>query len=149
MVIPSEESTKKKNIWIDLGLLYKEIDEPEIFQSIYLTNVTTDTLCVQAINYELKGQYNLAFNKYKTAAEMNQDNYYESTVWTEEMLHCYTQLCQWDDISANVNETIGDDVVSRIWEPKFKVRQLALRQKLYSPALCTGYISQLLCEIHV
>lgn len=127
VIISSEDNVKRKNLWIDLGLLYKEIDEPEIFQSIYLTNVTTEKLCIQAINYELNGQYNLAFNKYKTAAEMSQENYYESTVWTEEMLHCYTQLCQWDDIYANIEQAVGDNTVNRIWDSRNKVRLNTLK----------------------
>lgn len=121
VIISSEEREKRKNLWIDLSLLYKEIDEPEIFQSLYSANVVTEKMVTLGINYEIKGLYALAFNQFKKAAAANPEETYESSVWTEEMLFCYSQLGQWGDVYKKIAESVGDNVVDRIWEPKIKV----------------------------
>ena len=122
MVVSPEDAEKKRHLWIDLGLLYKEIDEPEIFQSLYLNNVLADSSAALAINYEIRGEYAYAFNQYKKASLENTESSYETNVWTEEMLFCYSQLCFWDKIEAKVNQDVGEDVLNRIWDEKNKVR---------------------------
>ncbi len=116
-----EEREKRKDLWIDLGLLYKEIDEPEIFQSLYLANVATEEAAIKAINYEIQGEYGYAVGHYKKAENANPNKTYESSLWTGEMLFCFTQLGRWDAVSKSIDESVGDNVLQRIWDSKTKV----------------------------
>lgn len=104
-----------KSRWIDLALLYKDIDEPEIFQNIYLTNVATKELPKEAINAEINGDYVEAYNAFGNSLEQDKDSLYEIPLWKEQMLWCHTQLTQWDEIATTVDKRIQNDPDS-IWD---------------------------------
>lgn len=128
--MPPQEQEKMKNRWIDLALLYKDIDEPEIFQNVYLTNVATDKNVKMATNAEIRGDYVEAFNSFKRATDQFPDDTYEYGLWEEQKLYCYTQLTQWEDIANMVNNATNNDPMSNIWDTKTKVSNL-FTQKLY------------------
>jgi hypothetical protein len=121
MVLSPQEQQTRKSQWIDLALLYKEIDESEIFQNVYLTNVATDDLARVAINAEIRGEYIEAFNNFKRADLEYPDQTDEHDLWKEQMLYCYTQLTQWDDIANSVNKSLNNEPLKHIWEPENKV----------------------------
>jgi DNA-dependent protein kinase catalytic subunit len=121
MIVSPEDKEKIKNRWIDLALLYKDIDEPEIFQNVYLTNVATDDIVKHATNAEIRGDYVEAFNSFKKATDDLSNDTYESNLWEEQKLYCYTQLTQWEDIAYMVNSVTNNDPVSSIWDPQTKV----------------------------
>lgn len=104
-----------KSRWIDLALLYKEIDEPEIFQNVYLKNVATKELTKEAINAEIRGEYIEAYNAFGNALEQDKLSPYEPPLWKEQMLYCHTQLSQWDEIATIIDERIGYDP-NNIWK---------------------------------
>lgn len=111
-----EDKSKTKSQWIDLALLYKEIDEPEIFQKVYLTNVATHELPKEAINHEIRGEYVEAYNNFGEALQKYYDQPYESQLWTEQMLYCHTQLTQWDDIADITESRVDTNPISKLWD---------------------------------
>ncbi|KAI9359803.1 hypothetical protein BD770DRAFT_319254 [Pilaira anomala] len=111
-----EDNNNLKSQWIDLAILYKEIDEPEIFQKVYLTNVATDELPKEAINAEIRGEYVEAYNHFGDALEQHGIQSSESQLWTEQMLYCHTQLTQWDDIASLTDARIETSPINKIWE---------------------------------
>ncbi|KAI8973303.1 hypothetical protein BDF20DRAFT_881619 [Mycotypha africana] len=102
--------TPTKEKWIHLSLLYQSIDEPEIFQNIYLNNVVENELARDGIEYEIKGNYADAFNKLATASDTSDPksvDIVEYNLWQEQMLFCRTQLTEWEKISQDTFQATG------------------------------------------
>ncbi|KAI8057473.1 hypothetical protein BDF21DRAFT_349187 [Thamnidium elegans] len=112
----NEDISKLKIQWTDLSLLYKEIDEPEIFQKLYLNNVATRELPKEAINAEIRGEYVEAYNNFGEALQTYRDQPYEVQLWTDQMLYCHTQLTQWDEIAAITDARVDTSPITKLWE---------------------------------
>ncbi|KAI9483447.1 MAG: hypothetical protein EXX96DRAFT_536784 [Benjaminiella poitrasii] len=108
--------TPTKDKWIYLALLYQNIDELEIFENIYLSNVSTNKTAQEGIKSQIRGDYATAFNYFDSAVSqpgIKEDiEYY---LWQEQMLYCRTQLGQWEFIARDVNDQINGDWNS-LWE---------------------------------
>ncbi|KAI8641990.1 hypothetical protein BD408DRAFT_483034 [Parasitella parasitica] len=96
--------------WINLSLLYQQIDEMEIFENIYLTNVASNDMVQKALRFQIDGNYAVAFNHYDKAltesGTLVDDSEYN--LWQEQMLFCRTQLGQWDRIGSDTRDAVED-----------------------------------------
>ncbi|KAI8997006.1 hypothetical protein BDB01DRAFT_840542 [Pilobolus umbonatus] len=115
------EGNKKKD-WINMSLLFKDIDEPEMFESIYQYNVASSDLTQEAIEAETRGQYARAFNLFHKAKSDSLDDALdeERDLWDKEMLHCYEKLLQWGDIANKIEEIIPDRNYECLWDSKYQ-----------------------------
>ncbi|KAI9262203.1 hypothetical protein BDA99DRAFT_438677 [Phascolomyces articulosus] len=109
---------RDKKQWIDLAQLYKSIDQPEIFQNLYQSHVASVEGSKVAIDYEIQGRYAEAVNYFVKAHDDHKEDVdpEEVELWMQEMLRCYEQLTEWQDMGAFVNgkfdgkfDTIWDD----------------------------------------
>ncbi|KAI8883147.1 hypothetical protein K501DRAFT_333495 [Backusella circina FSU 941] len=112
----------EKKKWIDLSLLFKEIDEPEIFQGTYQNYVASNNLSKNAIAAEVGMEYARAYNLFKEAKDtlLAKTDPKETSLWDEEMLRCFEQLTQWDDIAIQVGKALPNTDYDKLWEPGYK-----------------------------
>ncbi|KAI9025750.1 hypothetical protein CLU79DRAFT_699113, partial [Phycomyces nitens] len=108
----------KKLKWINLATLYKSIDEPEFFQSIYKINVAAERLPKEAIDFEVRGDYETAITKYtESLGKLKQDtDTREVYVWVQEQLKCYEKLTQWEEIGKNVKSVLKNGDYNSLWD---------------------------------
>ncbi|KAI9317523.1 hypothetical protein BX666DRAFT_1857295, partial [Dichotomocladium elegans] len=109
---PESNLGREKKRWIELGTLYRSIDEPEIFQFLYQQHVASVQLTKDAIDSEIDGQFANACNLFEKAYEQHhaEVDIEEAEFWLRERLHCYEQLTQWDDIAINLDFFIKGDM---------------------------------------
>lgn len=102
--------TPTQEKWIHLSLLYQHIDELEIFENVYLTNVANSDSVKQALRYQIEGNFAIAFNQYdKTLRDAGSEvDDTEYNLWQEQMLFCRTQLGQWDRIGTDTRDAVED-----------------------------------------
>ncbi|KAL0088017.1 hypothetical protein F4703DRAFT_1975680 [Phycomyces blakesleeanus] len=104
--------------WINLATMYKSIDEPEFFQSIYKINVATEKLPKEAIDFEVRGDYETAIKKYTESfnkLKQNTDTR-EVSVWAQEQLKCHENLTQWEEIGKSVKSVLKDGDYNSLWD---------------------------------
>ncbi|KAI7908116.1 uncharacterized protein BX663DRAFT_493038 [Cokeromyces recurvatus] len=107
--------TPTKDKWIYLALLYQNIDELEIFENIYLSNVSTNEFAKNGIKSQIKGDYAIAFNQFDSAvSQSGVKEDIEYYLWQEQMLYCRTQLGQWEFIARDVKDQIHSNW-SSLW----------------------------------
>ncbi|KAG0937620.1 hypothetical protein G6F57_007384 [Rhizopus arrhizus] len=118
----SIQISKEKEKWIDLSLLYKAIDEPSLFRSIYQSYVATYDTPKKAIDSEVLGDYAAAYNQFAQSKEslVGFVSEVELHLWQEEMLHCYEKLTQWDDIVKDVNAALPEKSYYKLWDPEYQ-----------------------------
>lgn len=129
--------TPTKEKWIYLSLLYQSIDELEIFENLYLTNVATNNLAkggyflfvttftfltyfhyTDGVRNQIKGDYALAFNSFNEAVSDpmsdKEVSVSEYNLWQEQMLYCRKQLGQWGLIARDTTNSINNKLDS-LW----------------------------------
>ncbi|ORE12935.1 hypothetical protein BCV71DRAFT_230098, partial [Rhizopus microsporus] len=118
----SAQLSGEKSKWIDLSLLFKDIDEPGVFRSIYQSYVATYEISKKAIDSEVLGDYATAYNQFGQAKESlhNFVDQSETHLWQEQMLHCYEKLTQWDDIVKDIYAAIPRRDYNKLWEPEYQ-----------------------------
>ncbi|KAK4516378.1 uncharacterized protein ATC70_011349 [Mucor velutinosus] len=106
----SSKLTPSLEKWIHLSLLYEHIDELEIFENVYLTNVADNDKVRQALRYQIEGNFAVAFNSFDEALQQvgSAVDDTEYNLWQEQMLFCRTQLGQWDRIGSDTRDALGD-----------------------------------------
>ncbi|GAN09060.1 DNA-dependent protein kinase catalytic subunit isoform 1 [Mucor ambiguus] len=107
----SSKLTPTQEKWIHLSLLYQHIDELEIFESVYLTNVASNEKVRQALRYQIEGNYAVAFNSFDEALQQagSAVDATEYNLWQEQMLFCRMQLGQWDHIGSDTRDALRDN----------------------------------------
>ncbi|KAF1799211.1 hypothetical protein FB192DRAFT_1333067 [Mucor lusitanicus] len=107
----SSKLTPTQEKWIHLSLLYQHIDELEIFENVYLTNVADNDKVRQALRYQIEGNFAVAFNSFDEALQQagSAVDDTEYNLWQEQMLFCRTQLGQWDHIGSDTRDALGDN----------------------------------------
>ncbi|ORE05303.1 hypothetical protein BCV72DRAFT_250689 [Rhizopus microsporus var. microsporus] len=118
----SAQLSGEKSKWIDLSLLFKDIDEPGVFRSIYQSYIATYEIPKKAIDSEVLGDYATAYNQFGQAKESlhNFVDQSEAHLWQEQMLHCYEKLTQWDDIVKDIYAAIPRRDYSKLWESEYQ-----------------------------
>ncbi|CAO3576402.1 unnamed protein product [Absidia cylindrospora] len=111
--------------WIDLATLYQDIDEPEIFQSIYRTHVASKDLPKRAVDAEIRGDIALSCNLFQEAMETHYTETApeEYNLWAKEGLRCFEQLTQWDDVSFHVSNDLGGEY-TKLWDKNYLIPYL-------------------------
>ncbi|KAL9555838.1 hypothetical protein MBANPS3_002175 [Mucor bainieri] len=106
----SSKLTPTQEKWIHLSLLYQHIDELEIFENVYLTNVADNDKVRQALRYQIEGNFAVAFNSFDEALQQagSAVDDTEYNLWQEQMLFCRTQLGQWDHIGSDTRDALND-----------------------------------------
>ncbi|KAI8075324.1 hypothetical protein BC940DRAFT_249003 [Gongronella butleri] len=121
----SSQPTADKAHWIDLASLYKAIDEPEIYESLYRTRVVELEAPRLAVEAQLRGDVAEACEKYQDAMQhhFNEASSAEYKVWEQERLACFEQLTQWHDVAFS---TLADlpNGTDDLWSRQYQVPYL-------------------------
>ncbi|KAF7728429.1 hypothetical protein EC973_006107 [Apophysomyces ossiformis] len=120
-VSESKKLHPNKLKWIDLAMLYQSAAEPEIFQTIYQTRIATSELPKDAIDAEIRGDYEAALellvSSFENLADTVSDE--EVNVWSQEQLKCFEKLTQWESITNSVEVEIEHDY-ELLWHPQVR-----------------------------
>ncbi|KAL9649605.1 hypothetical protein ABK040_003282 [Willaertia magna] len=109
--------------WIELGKMYKSIDEEDIVRSIFEYHVAQQDSTKRALTDELEGRYNSALKTYGQGIaqwdngwQSHDDPPLEEEVefWREQRLECLRKMNQWDSLDAELNNDFAEDM-DKIW----------------------------------
>ncbi|KAG2383045.1 hypothetical protein C9374_005012 [Naegleria lovaniensis] len=134
--------------WIELGKLYKSIDEEDVVRSIFEYHVAQQENTKRALSEELAGRYNSALKIYGQGLQ-DWDAGWKShdtppleeevVFWREQKLECLKKMNQWDTVLQEVvsdlkrmtkSENITNDesslIQEKIWQSENSDKLLSL-----------------------
>ncbi|ORX51884.1 hypothetical protein DM01DRAFT_1063713 [Hesseltinella vesiculosa] len=120
--IDTTQPPVEKTVWINLAALYKSIDEPEIFESLYRTQVVTLDLPRRAVEAKLRGDIAGACNLFMDSMSNHhhEASDVEYKVWEQERLACFEQLTQWHDVAFYTLDDLPHGV-DDLWSKQYQI----------------------------
>ncbi|KAF9419367.1 hypothetical protein BGZ94_009435, partial [Podila epigama] len=115
----SSAQDKTRATWNELALLYKSVDEKDIYKSVFENNVATTEYTKEAIEAEVLGDYNRAAQAYfdgiaKLSSDEIEIDDAEKTIWANGRLECLEYLGDWDILEQNMMMDMENDS-SVVW----------------------------------
>ncbi|KAI9491166.1 hypothetical protein BDB00DRAFT_874560 [Zychaea mexicana] len=122
-----------KKQWIDLAQLYKSVDQPEIFQNLYQAHVASVSTSKEAIDAEIQNRYADAANLFVELYDNYKDDVdpEERNLWMQELLNCYEQLTEWQDMAATVSDKFNNNFEA-IWDDSEKDEYIKYFMRSYT-----------------
>ncbi|CAO3615261.1 unnamed protein product [Cunninghamella echinulata] len=111
--------------WINLATLYQDIDEPEIFESLYRTHIASNELPKKAVDAKIRGEIAESCNLFMESMDSfhNQADPQEYSIWERERLRCFEQLTQWDDVAFHVKHDLAEGY-TQLWDKNYQIPYL-------------------------
>ncbi|KAJ7526251.1 hypothetical protein O6H91_17G090200 [Diphasiastrum complanatum] len=127
--------------WLELAQLYKAIGEDDYVLSIYLKNLTSQTVTHEALEAQIRGDanralvlYEKAIDDFNTSGQSGEGTHFsqvEEEIWYAQRLACLVDLNQWGDIMEDTlvqiqnEESTGYDM-EKLWDPRVQDPYLGL-----------------------
>ena len=127
MQAPTEETA----IWIELGRLYKSIEDFDTLRGIFGSQIGTREVTRRGIEEEETNDYLSARNTYKQALEHaveGETSQEEQDLWEDSLMSCLENLGKWKELELNILScmTEGGDTVcelSQVWQDDYYIER--------------------------
>ena len=127
MQAPTEET----GIWIELGRLYKSIEDFDTLRGIFGSQIGTQEVTRKGIEQEETNDYLSACNTYKQALERTEEgetSQEEQDLWEESLMCCLENLGKWKELESNVLSSMseaGDKEceLTQVWQDDYYIER--------------------------
>ena len=126
MQAPTEET----GIWIELGRLYKSIEDFDTLRGIFGSQIGTKEVTRKGIEEEERNDYLSAYKTYKQAlalAEEGNTSQEEQDLWEESLMSCLENLGKWKELESNVLSSMseGDKEFNlmQVWQDDYYIER--------------------------
>ena len=108
-----QEPTEETSIWIELGRLYKSIEDFDTLRGIFGNQLGTQEVTRRAVEAEESNDYLAACQVYKRALDTCEEmeprpTQEEQDLWEESLMSCLENLGKWRDLEETVLNCISD-----------------------------------------
>ncbi|KAI6646753.1 DNA-dependent protein kinase catalytic subunit [Oopsacas minuta] len=108
MQAPTEETS----IWIELGRLYKSIEDFDTLRGIFGSQIGTQELTKRGIEAEETNNYLGAYKIYKNALEHAEEgtaSQEEQDLWEDSLMGCLENLGKWKELESNILSSMSEE----------------------------------------
>nr|CAH7756351.1 unnamed protein product [Callosobruchus chinensis] len=107
----------EKELWLKLAELYRELEEWDIMQTIFIEKVDGGTKVKTAIQLESESKYREAQDVYQQIIADSSDDW--NDFYWESYLRCFASLADWEKLPQAINLALEDDNTWRgLWDDK-------------------------------